>query len=254
MHPVSVLIVENDHLQAASLGQQLEQLGFSITDSVTTGEAALDSVQKSKPDIVFMDIDLDGPMDGIETANHVQELYQIPIVYLSHYNDVRTYKNATRKINAQYVPKPASPVGVLNAVNSLLKEEMEAPSPEPSKIDDRIFVKNGNGHYAVYIKDIIYIEANREVSVIHHTESDKPSTVGLNLGNLEQKLKPFDYLAHCSRYHMVNLKKVNRIKDKAVVNPTTGKETMKKVVEVDNHTIVISDKYRSQITSRFYMH
>lgn len=254
MQHISVLIVENDHLQSASLKQQLEQLDYRVSDSVTTGKDALLSVQDQKPDIVFMDIDLDGPMDGIETANRIQELYEIPIVYLSQFDDVRTYRNATRKIRAQYVPKPASPISILNALDTLLTEEMEQPQPEPSKISDRIFVKNGNGHYAVYIKDIIYIEANREVSVIYHTESDKPSTVGLNLGNLELKLKPFDFLARCSRYHIVNLTKVKRIKDKMVANPATGKETMKKVLEVDDHTIIISDKYRSQITSRFYMH
>lgn len=254
MQLISVLIVENDHIQSANLKQQLERLDYQVIDSVTTGEAALLSVQERRPDIVFMDIDLDGPMDGIETANRIQELYEVPIIYLSQFDDVRTYRNATRKIKAQYVPKPASPIGILNAMDTLLTEEMEKPLPTPSKIDDRIFVKNGNGHYAVYIKDIIYIEANREVSVIYHTESDKPSTVGLNLGNLEVKLKSFDFLARCSRYHMVNLKKVSRIKDKAITNPATGKETVKKVLEVDNHTIVISDKYKSQITSRFHMH
>ena len=249
-----MLIVENDHIQSASLKLQLERLNYQVTDAVTTGEAALASVENQRPDIVFMDIDIDGPMDGIEAANRIQDLYEIPIVYLSQFDDVRTYRNATRKIKAQYVPKPASPIGILNAIETLLTEEMEQALPEPTKINDRIFVKNGNGHYAVYIKDIIYIEANREVSIIYHTESEKPSTVGLNLGSLEIKLKPFDFLMRCSRYHMVNLKKVSRIKDKAVENPATGKETMKKVLEVDDHTIVISDKYKSQITSRFHMH
>lgn len=254
MQPISVLIVENDHIQSASLKQQLENLQYRVTDIVTTGADALISFKKERPDLVFMDIDIDGPIDGIETAHQIQELSETPIVYLSRLDDVRTYKNATRKIRAQYVPKPASPIGILNAIDTLLKEETEQPAPEPSKISDRIFVKNGNGHYAVYIEDIIYIEANREVSVIYHTQSETPSTIGLNLGSLEAKLKSFDFLARCSRYHMVNLKKVSRIKDKSVANPATGKETMKKVLEVDNHIIVISDKYKSQITSRFYMH
>ncbi|GAB5525897.1 MAG: hypothetical protein Roseis2KO_37690 [Roseivirga sp.] len=254
MQPISVLIVENDTIQSANLSIQLNKLNYNVIRAVTTGEEALEVVREQAPDIVIMDIELDGQLDGIETANRLYEQYQLPIVYLSQFQDMHTYKSAKRSIKAQYVPKPMSLIGIVNAIDTLLKKEMEESDPIPSKIDDRIFVKNGNGHYAVYIEDIIYIEANREVSVIYHTQAEKPSTVGLNLGSLEDKLKSFDFLARCSRYHMVNLKKVSRIKDKSVANPVTGKETMKKVLEVDGHTIVISDKYKSQITNRFYMH
>jgi DNA-binding LytR/AlgR family response regulator len=254
MHAITVLIVENDPIQSNLLQDQLEALNYEVLQAVTTGEEALEAVQDQQPDIVIMDIELDGNLNGIETANQIYDQYQIPIIYLSQFQDLKTYRNAKRKIRAQYVPKPLSVIGILNALDTLLKEQMEDPDTTPSKIDDRIFVKNGNGHYAVFMKDIIYIEANREVSVIYHTQAEKPSTVGLNLGSLEKKLKPFDFIARCSRHHMVNLKRVNRIKDKAIENPTTGRESIKKVLEVDQHTIVISDKYKSQITSRFYMH
>lgn len=254
MQPISVLIVENDHVQAANLKSQLQKLDYSVMATVPTGEEALELVAQERPDVVVMDIDLDGSLDGIETANRIFAEYAIPIIYLSHHDDVMTYRSARRNIRAEYVSKPLSVVNVLNAIENLLFKEPKENTEPPAKIDDRIFVKNGNGHYAVYIKDIIYIEANREVSVIYHTQAEKPSTVSVNLGNLEVKLKPFDYLARCSRHHMVNLKMVTRIKDKSIVNPTTGKESMKKVVEVGEHTIVISDSYKSRITSRFYMH
>ena len=255
MQAVSILIVENDFLQSENLKSQLEKLGYQVVGIATKGEDAIAIANETKPDLVFMDIELDGTMDGIETANQIYKQHQTPIVYLSQFKEIHVYRSARRNIKAEYVPKPPNLVAILNAIENLLyKEEASSNADDLPKINDRIFVKNGNGHYAVFLKDIIYIEANREVSVIHHTTSDKPSTVSVNLGALEDKLKPFDYLARCSRYHMVNLNKVTRIKDQLVENPSTGKKSMKKVVEVGEHTIVVSDNFRSRITSRFHLH
>lgn len=252
---MAILIVENDFLQSESLKSKLQQLDYRVVGIATNGPDAIQLAGEHLPDIVFMDIDLDGNMDGIETANRIYNQYHIPIIYLSQFQEIHVYRSARRNIKAEYVPKPITPVAILNAVENLLyKEPAVSETAELPKINDRIFVKNGNGHYAVYLKDIIYIEANREVSVIHHTTADKPSTVSVNLGALEEKLKPFDYLARCSRYHMVNLNKVTRIKDQLVENPSTGNKSMKKVVEVGEHTIVISDNFKSRITSRFYLH
>lgn len=254
MESVSVLIVENDLVQSDNLKQLLKRLNYEVVGAFTTGEEAVEKAPELMPDVVIMDIDLDGPMDGIEAANRIHENLGTPIIYLSHHEDLKTYRSARRNVRAEYMAKPLSPVNVLNAIENLLFKSREKEDEILPKINDRIFVKNGNGHFAVFLKDIIYIEANREVSVIHHSTSDKPSTVGVNLGTLEQKLKPFPNIVRCSRFHMVNLDKVTRIRDKYVVNPNTGKEALKKVLEVPGETLVISDKYRSQITSRFHMH
>ena len=254
MQSVCVLIVENDFIQSANLQKGLEGLEYKVVGVANTGELALEIAEEKLPDLVIMDIDLDGVLDGIETANQIYERHGTPIIYLSQYDDIRTYRSARRNIRAEYVTKPLSIINVLNAIDNLLfKPNAQDQQPLP-KINDRIFVKNGNSHYAVFLEDIIYIEANREVTVIHHTTSEKPSTVSVNLGTLEEKLKGFPFLARCSRSHMVNLSKVISIKDQMVENPSTGKETLKKVLEVGNEVIVISEKYRSQITSRFHLH
>lgn len=254
MQSVSVLIVENDHVQSANLKAGLEQLQYQVVGLANTGELALELAKEHRPDLVMMDIELDGSLDGIETANQIYDLYGTPIIYLSQFDDIRTYRSARRNIRAEYVTKPMSLINILNAIDNLLfKPNAQDKEPLP-KIDDRIFVRSGTSHYAVFVKDIVFIEANREVTLIHHTTADKPSTVSVNLGTLEEKLKKFQFLARCSRYHMVNLKKVTRIKDERVESPVTGKKTLKRVLEVDDKTIVISDKYRSQITSRFHLH
>lgn len=254
MQSVSVLIVENDFIQSANLQKGLEGLEYEVVGVANTGELALEMAGEKLPDLVIMDIDLDGVLDGIETANQIYERYSTPIIYLSQYNDIRTYRSARRNIRAEYVTKPLSIINVLNAIENLLfKPNAQDQQPLP-KINDRIFVKNRNSHYAVFLEDIIYIEAHREVTTIHHTMAKKPSTVSVNLGTLEEKLRGFPFLARCSRSHMVNLNKVTSIKEQLVENPSTGKQTMKKVLEVGDEVIVISEKYKSLITSRFHLH
>ena len=254
MRSVSVLIVENDFIQSANLQKGLESLEYEVVGVANTGELAIELASQKQPDVVIMDIDLDGVMDGIETANQIHERHGTPIIYLSQYDDVKTYRSARRHIRAEYVTKPLSIINVLNAIDNLLfKPNPQDKQPLP-KINDRIFVKQGNGHYAVFLKDITFIEANREVAIIHHTTSEKPSTVSVNLGTLEEKLKGFPFLARCSRSHMVNLNKVTQIKDQMVENPATGKKTQKRVLEIGGKVIVISEKFKSQITSRFHLH
>lgn len=254
MQLVSVLIVENDQIQSSNLKQGLERLEYQVVGVANTGELALEIAEQTKPDLVVMDIELDGPIDGIETANRIHDLYGTPIIYLSQFDDVRTYRSARRNIRAEYVTKPLSIVNVLNAIDNLLLKPNEHDKEPLPKINDRIFVKHGSRHSAIFIEDITYIEANREVTIIHHTTSDKPATVGVNLGTLETKLKDFHFLARCSRYHMVNLNKVTQIKDQMMPSPTTGKELLKKVIIVADQTVIVSDSYKSKITSRFHLH
>lgn len=66
---IRIIVVENNTTIAASLSHQLHQLGYDVIANVTTGEEALDVVKKhTPPDLVLMDIELGGLLDGIQTA------------------------------------------------------------------------------------------------------------------------------------------------------------------------------------------
>ena len=107
MNKYSILVVEDEALIAASLVQTLTSIGYSVQKPVATGEDAIRSVKTRKPDLVLMDIELIGTMDGIETAEKIQAIADIPLVYLTAYTDDTRLAKARLTEPYGYIVKPA---------------------------------------------------------------------------------------------------------------------------------------------------
>lgn len=101
-----ILIVEDEMMIAMDLKMRLAKLGYEVSKVVTTGEEALTAVEKACPDLILMDILLDGEIDGIETARIIQEKNSIPIVYLTSIADKETIKRVRATQAYGYLLKP----------------------------------------------------------------------------------------------------------------------------------------------------
>jgi len=100
MTALRVLIVEDEVIIASDLAYTLNSMGYSVTGAVRSGEAALESVAKNPPDLVMMDINIDGKLDGIETADEIHKTRDIPVIYLTAYADKLLLERA--KITGPY--------------------------------------------------------------------------------------------------------------------------------------------------------
>ena len=107
MNKYSILIVEDEALIAASLVHALSSLGYTVPEPVATGEEAIRAVKTRKPDLVLMDIKLIGAMDGIEAAEKIRAIADIPIVYLTAYTDNLRLAKARLTEPYGYIVKPA---------------------------------------------------------------------------------------------------------------------------------------------------
>jgi len=75
-----VLIVEDERIVALHLKQQLTRLGYEVPVTTTSGDKALKCIADAPPDVVLMDIHLEGSMDGIATAARIPAELQIPVI------------------------------------------------------------------------------------------------------------------------------------------------------------------------------
>jgi len=107
MNKYSILIVEDEALIAASLVHALSSLGYTVPEPVATGEDAIRAVKTRKPDLVLMDIKLAGAMDGIEAAEKIRAIADIPIVYLTAYTDNLRLAKAQLTEPYGFIVKPA---------------------------------------------------------------------------------------------------------------------------------------------------
>jgi diguanylate cyclase (GGDEF)-like protein/PAS domain S-box-containing protein len=104
--PASILVVEDDPLEALSLQQVLIHLGYSVTAPVASGEAALVRAEKAPPDLVLLDIRLAGAMDGIEVGERLHARSAVPLVYLTASQDDALLERMKATEPYGYVSKP----------------------------------------------------------------------------------------------------------------------------------------------------
>jgi putative two-component system response regulator len=101
-----VLIVEDERIISEDIKKRLQKLGYSVPSIARSGEEAVHKARVLRPDLVLMDIVLEGEMDGIEAAAHIKSLCEIPIVYLTAYADQKTLERAKITEPYGYILKP----------------------------------------------------------------------------------------------------------------------------------------------------
>ena len=101
-----IIVVEDQLLISASIQQSLKKLGYDVAGHASTGEQAVELARRTSPDLVLMDINLPGKLDGIEAARQIRQAAAIPIVFLTAYSDPATVQRARITEPYGYIVKP----------------------------------------------------------------------------------------------------------------------------------------------------
>jgi two-component system cell cycle sensor histidine kinase/response regulator CckA len=106
MPPQSILVVEDERVIARDLQRLLQRLGYHVAALAATGPDAIAHATVHRPDLVLMDIRLQGAMDGVEAAEVIQKQFDVPVVYLTAFADDATRQRARRTAPYGYLVKP----------------------------------------------------------------------------------------------------------------------------------------------------
>ncbi|HXX56013.1 MAG TPA: response regulator [Methanoregula sp.] len=148
----SILIVEDDGVIALRMQEMLTKSGYSVADPVAFGEDALEQIAEKHPDLVLMDIELMGEIDGIETTRLIQERFEIPVIYLTAYVDDHRLARAKETAPYGYIVKPFMDRELLatidmaihrHALDRKLKESERRYHAVVDKAAEYIFMVNG---------------------------------------------------------------------------------------------------------------
>jgi signal transduction histidine kinase/AmiR/NasT family two-component response regulator len=101
-----ILVVEDENIVSMDLRLSLERLGYHVTGCVGTGEQAIASVRTEPPDLVLMDVQLRGDMDGTQAAAVIRQQFDVPVVYLTAYSNDATLEKARVTEPFGYILKP----------------------------------------------------------------------------------------------------------------------------------------------------
>jgi len=144
-----ILIVEDERIVALDISATLKTLGYKIAGIAVSGNEAQDIVVKEKPDLILMDISLKGELDGIQTAEIIQNNNNIPIIYLTAYADEDTLARAKITEPYGYIIKPYDKKILYSVIEmALYKNRMERKVKENERWLSKTLQSMGDGMVA----------------------------------------------------------------------------------------------------------
>jgi PAS domain S-box-containing protein len=121
-----ILLVEDELVIALGIKKSLEKLGYDVIELAVTGEEAVEKALELHPDLILMDIILQGPMDGVQAARKICEKADIPILYLTANADSATVERARDTMPYGYMNKPINDRDMMSNIDTALhKHRME---------------------------------------------------------------------------------------------------------------------------------
>lgn len=120
MSDTSILIVEDEPLIAEDIAEALRRNDYSVSAIVYSKEDALSELRQNPPDVVLLDINLNGGMEGIDIANYIAAEYNIPFIFLTSYSDKATVASSKVTEPAGYIVKPFTEAGLYSSLEIAL--------------------------------------------------------------------------------------------------------------------------------------
>jgi len=219
----SILIVEDEMIIAANLSLQLTHLGYDVTGITSRADEVLLHISRQVPDIILMDINLKGDLDGIEVTQLIQKGYKIPIIYLTANSDEANFNRAKATNPYAFVSKPFKKLDLQRAIELTLvriqeerqdEKNTDLAAEEPFILSDCIFIRSHEKMVKVCISNILYIEAERNYCKIHC--KDREHLLVMTLKDIEEKLIS-NTLLRIHRSFIVNLSHIDEIAANHVV-------------------------------------
>ncbi len=149
-----IVIVEDEGIIAADLQDRLEKAGYQVPGVASSGGEALELIRSQSPDLVLMDIRLAGDLDGIQVAEKVRNEFDIPVVYLTAYEDRETLQRASHTQAFGFIKKPIASASLEGSIEMALakhrherylREQRDWLTTSFSAVPDAVLVTDSSG-------------------------------------------------------------------------------------------------------------
>ncbi|MDO7875016.1 response regulator transcription factor [Hymenobacter sp. ASUV-10] len=239
----SILIVEDNRMQAIVLQDCIESMGLRVIGPVAAATEALQLCEQELPSLAILDVKLNGEADGITLARQIMSLGEVPIVFVSATEDLATMARGWQLKPLGFLPKPYNltslrrlvELGVYGQVTTSVQHnstvsEAEAAAPW-------LFVREQNLLVRVAIEDIMCVEIAQKYCLLQ-LKSGHRHSVRTTLAQLLRRLTRAGF-AQVHRSWLVQLRHIKS------VDPTTGVIRLPDDVEVPLGRI-----YRDELIER----
>jgi len=152
MEKEQILIVEDERIVGDDIKMIVQRLGYAVSGIAFSGEEAIKKIEKMQPDLVLMDIVLEGEMSGIDAAEIIRSRFNIPVVYLTAYSDKKTLERAKITEPFGYILKPFEDRDLHSTIEMALYKHKTGNMLMESEEKYRSLAENA--HDAIYISTL----------------------------------------------------------------------------------------------------
>lgn len=242
-NPIKCLIVEDNALFALEVEMLIHNLGYEILKVVNNSEEALSTIAFTPPDLILMDIDIEGDLNGIEVAEKIKHR-NIPILFMTSMKDKSLYEQAKKTSLVGYLIKPFDEISLQSAIefaiSTLHKNDLKQSAFKGWEEDfihhETLLIKQNHQLRKLDIHDILYVTSEGNYCEIQ-TALEK-HVVNLSLTRFLQML-PANKFIRIHKRHIVQLKHIRNI----VLNDN--------LVEMSGQQLPVGRTYKAELLKQF---
>lgn len=215
MSVLKIGIVEDELVIARTILITLDELGYAHCGPAINYTEAIEMLEQNKPDLLLLDIQLSGKKDGIDVAQKVNELYQIPFIFLTANSDAETIDRAKKVKPHAYIVKPFSKEELFAAIEiafSNFTGNRNTAKPEQANAyhtKEYMFVRDGYAFKKIFFNQLLYLESDDNY-VNLHLKSQKKIMVRSTVNDFIEQLDPKIFIRIHRRY-VINIHLVDDI-------------------------------------------
>ncbi|PRY05030.1 LytTR family two component transcriptional regulator [Pontibacter ummariensis] len=213
MSKVRILAVEDDELYADTLRMRLDQLGYHLIEIAHDPKEALSLLKATDPDVLLVDIDLGCEMNGIELVSRINEVRDVPVIYVTSFINKEVIGKAMKTLPDGYITKPYDAGQLQAAIELALSKKKQTPEkldmPLKDALQDKsLFIKEDGMLIRVMLESIALVEAYDKYCFVF--AAGKKHMVSNRLKDFADTL-PKDQFLQVHRSYLVNLQAIEKI-------------------------------------------
>lgn len=205
MSKTIILIVEDEPLIADDIAMILEKNNYTISEIVDNAEDTLSHLKSHSVNLILLDINIEGELDGVQLAHKINSEFQIPFLFLTSYYDNNTLKRAKNTDPSGYIVKPFDEGDL---VANIELASMKSVKNSDSIITEKFFIRDKNELKSIDPMDIIYVESDDNYANI--ITSIKKHVVPHTLKSVAEQLPSKDFI-RIHKSYLINFHKITSI-------------------------------------------
>lgn len=225
---VKIMIVEDESIVAMDLAMRLQKEGYEIAGMADNCDEALSLFREQQPDLVLMDIHINGEKDGIETAKAIRKIQEVPLIFLTAFSQ-HEYVTRAKEVNpAAYLVKPFNNDSLNTSIQIAIhnfaviknkqapaKEDKDGPGKEPVLFFNNYFFVKQNYRFTKFsFNDLLFVESDN--NYINLITVSKKVVVRISLQTFADSIQHPE-LVRVHRGYLVNIRHIDNFNEEEIV-------------------------------------